>query len=92
MATRGPKPGTENARHGGQAVAAKYGGSAYYRRIGRLGGIVTQGRQGTAWYAEIGQKGGETTRDRHPGHYAAIGAKGGKSHHPARDRSDDATR
>ena len=83
---RGPKPGTENAKHGGQAVAAKYAGSGYFERIGRIGGTINHAQRGSAWYAEIGKRGGETTRDRHPGHYAAIGTKGGKSAHPARDR------
>jgi hypothetical protein len=34
---RGPKPGSENARRGGQAVVAKYG-ALFFRAIGKRGG------------------------------------------------------
>ena len=86
-AKRGPKPGTENARHGGQAVAAKYGPLGHYARIGKIGGESVRDSRPADYFAAIGQKGGLTTLARHGvEHYERAGAKGGKSPHPARDR------
>ncbi len=38
-ATRGSVPGSERAKHGGQAVRDRHG-SDFYARIGKKGGIV----------------------------------------------------
>jgi uncharacterized protein len=75
----GPKPGTENAKHGGQAAATKYG-RAFYSRIGKLGGAHVKEWYGSEHYARVGKVGGETTRERHgTEHYSRIGKIGGKA-------------
>lgn len=74
----GPRPGTEEARRGGLAAAAKLG-SEFYRRIGKKGGAESKARYGTEHFARIGRQGGESTKRRlgHE-HYARIGKIGGK--------------
>jgi len=74
---RGPKPGTPQAKHGGEAVKAKYG-SAYYAEIGKKGGAAVKEAHGFEHYSEIGKKGGAVTGERHGSeHYSRIGTKGG---------------
>ncbi len=78
---RGPEPGSEKARHGGQAVREKYGPD-FYRQIGQKGGQSVKAQRGSAFYAEIGRKGGEATRAHHgPDFYARIGKAGGEKGH-----------
>ena len=73
---RGPVAGTEEARHGGQAVRAKYGPD-FFARIGKKGG-ETMKQRGPAYFAEIGRKGGESTkRTQGAAHYSRIGKAGG---------------
>ena len=76
---RGPKPGTAEARRGGEAVRAKYG-REFFSSIGKKGGDTVRREHGSDFYAKIGKKGGETTKARQ-GHefYARIGKKGGES-------------
>jgi general stress protein YciG len=75
---RGPQPGSEKAKHGGQAVREKYGPD-FYSRIGKKGGEAVKEKHGPAFYAEIGKKGGETTKREHgPEFYSRIGKKGGE--------------
>jgi hypothetical protein len=74
---RGPKPGTANAKHGGEAVRQKYG-SAFYAEIGKKGGNSVKSGLGREHYARIGSKGGQATRDRlGVEHYSKIGRLGG---------------
>jgi uncharacterized protein len=80
MATskRGPEPGSQKAKHGGQAVREKYG-PEFYSRIGKKGGEAVKEKRGPAFYAEIGKKGGESTkRQQGPEFYSRIGKKGGE--------------
>jgi general stress protein YciG len=75
---RGPQPGSEKAKHGGQAVREKYGPD-FYSKIGKKGGEAVKEKHGPAFYAEIGKKGGETTKREHgPEFYSRIGKKGGE--------------
>jgi general stress protein YciG len=75
---RGPVPGTEQARHGGDSVRKKYG-VEFYSRIGKQGGETVKQKRGTAYYAEIGHKGGAATAAKHgPEFYSRIGKKGGE--------------
>src|SRR5262245_27391955 len=75
---RGPAPGSEKARHGGQAVREKYG-PEFYSRIGKKGGEAVKQKHGPTFYAEIGKKGGESTkRQQGPEFYSRIGKKGGE--------------
>jgi general stress protein YciG len=78
MKRRGPEPGSQNARHGGQAVREKYG-PEFYSRIGKKGGEAVKAKRGSVFYAEIGKKGGESTkRTQGPEFYSQIGKKGGE--------------
>lgn len=73
----GPKPGTEAARRGGLAAAAKYGPD-YYRRIGSAGGKAVREKRGSDLYVAIGKKGGDATkRNKGLEHYTRIGHIGG---------------
>lgn len=77
----GPKPDSDKAKHGGQAVRDKYG-VAYYRELGRKGGMSVRGKHGSEHYARIGRKGGEQTKARYGAeHYARIGRRGGQARH-----------
>jgi general stress protein YciG len=75
---RGPEPGSQKAKHGGQAVREKYG-PQFYSKIGKIGGDTVKEKRGPHFYAEIGKKGGESTK-RHKGSefYSKIGKKGGE--------------
>ncbi|HEX6818127.1 MAG TPA: hypothetical protein VF120_07110 [Ktedonobacterales bacterium] len=76
---RGPKPGSEAAKHGGQAVRRKYG-REFFARNGRKAGEVNKRERPPEYWASIGHRGGETTRERHGSEfYARIGRKGGLS-------------
>jgi len=80
MATskRGPEPGSDKAKHGGQAVREKYG-PEFYSRIGKKGGEAVKQKLGSTFYAEIGKKGGESTkRQQGAEFYSRIGKKGGE--------------
>src|SRR2546426_547672 len=55
---RGPQPGSQKAKHGGQAVREKYG-PEFYSKIGKKGGETVKEKRGPQFYAEIGKKGGE---------------------------------
>src|SRR5690349_25152964 len=80
MATskRGPEPGSQKAKHGGQAVREKYG-PEFYSKIGKKGGEAVKEKLGPSFYAEIGKKGGESTkRQQGPEFYSRIGKKGGE--------------
>jgi general stress protein YciG len=75
---RGPVPGTEQARHGGNAVSEKYG-AEFYSRIGKQGGAAVKQKRGTSFYSEIGHMGGTATAAKHGKEfYARIGKKGGE--------------
>jgi general stress protein YciG len=75
---RGPEPGSQKAKHGGQAVREKYG-AEFYARIGRKGGETVKEKRGPRFYAEIGKKGGESTkRQQGAEFYSKIGKKGGE--------------
>jgi uncharacterized protein len=78
LATRkGPRPGTPEARRGGEAVKEKYGVD-WYSQIGKMGGEFVKQERGTEFYAQIGKKGGEMTKRAHGSRfYAEIGRKGG---------------
>ena len=74
---RGPRAGSENARHGGMAVREKYGPD-YFATIGAKGGRTARERHGAEFYAEIGRRGGVRTRDTlGVAHYERIGRMGG---------------
>lgn len=74
---RGPRPGTESARHGGLAVRDKYG-SEFFAKIGAKGGKSVSAQHGADFYAGIGHRGGSSTRDRLGlEHYERIGRMGG---------------
>ncbi|HET9109944.1 MAG TPA: hypothetical protein VFN78_03870, partial [Ktedonobacterales bacterium] len=74
---RGPRPGTESARHGGLAVRDKYG-SEFFAKIGAKGGKSVSSQHGAEFYAGIGHRGGSSTRDRlGVAHYERIGRMGG---------------
>jgi len=76
---RGLKPGTPQAKHGGEAVKAKYG-TEFYAAIGKKGGAALKETHGSEHYAEIGKKGGTVTNARHGSeHYSRIGTIGGKA-------------
>ncbi|MBV8084597.1 MAG: hypothetical protein JO247_07255 [Chloroflexi bacterium] len=80
MKKPGPVPGTANARHGGDAVKAKYG-SEYFATIGRKGGEAVRQDRGAGFFATIGTKGGVATKRTHGQEfYADIGRKGGLRH------------
>ncbi len=80
---RGPEPGSQKAKHGGQAVRAKYG-AEFYAKIGRKGGETVKEKRGPQFYAEIGKKGGESTkRQQGSAFYSKIGKKGGVRGRPA---------
>jgi uncharacterized protein len=73
----GPKPGTEAAKHGGRAAAAKYG-TAFYSRIGKVGGTHLRERLGSEHFTRIGRLGGEITKQKHGReHFVRIGKIGG---------------
>src|SRR5260370_40074698 len=75
---RGPEPGSQKAKHGGQAVREKYG-PEFYSKIGKMGGKKVKEERGPQFYAEIGKKGGESTkRQRGSEFYSRIGKKGGE--------------
>lgn len=75
---RGPRPGTPSAKHGGQAVRAKYG-AAFYARIGKIGGQAVKARYGSQFYSRIGRKGGEATmRQQGSEFFRRIGRRGGQ--------------
>ena len=59
---RGPEPGSEKAKRGGQAVREKYGAD-FYRQIGQKGGQSVKAQRGSTFYAEIGRKGGRRVRE-----------------------------
>jgi len=74
---RGPKPGTPQAKRGGEVVKAKYG-TEFYAAIGKKGGTANKETHGSEHYSELGKKGGATTNERHgQEHYVRIGAMGG---------------
>lgn len=74
---RGPRPGSESARHGGLAVRDKYG-SEFFAKIGAKGGKSVSAQHGADFYAGIGHRGGSSTRDRlGVEHYERIGRMGG---------------
>ncbi len=74
---RGPRPGTENARHGGLAVREKYG-PEFFAKIGAKGGKSVSAQHSADFYAGIGHRGGSSTRDRlGVEHYERIGRMGG---------------
>jgi general stress protein YciG len=74
---RGPKPGTENAKRGGQAVVAKYG-CEHFSQIGKKGGQTAKEQNGAAHYTKIGHQGGEATKARYGiEHFVRIGRMGG---------------
>jgi general stress protein YciG len=75
----GPKPGTPQAKHGGQAVIRKYG-REFFARIGKRGGETSRERLGQAHYVAIGREGGLTTKRNRggSGYYSLIGKPGGK--------------
>ncbi len=88
---RGPEPGSEKARHGGQAVREKYG-PEFYSRIGKKGGEAVKNKLGSGFYAEIGKKGGESTkRQQGPEFYSRIGKKGGERGRGTPKQSTSAT-
>src|SRR5450755_4042905 len=71
---RGPEPGSQKAKHGGQAVREKYGPEIY----SKIGETVKE-KRGPQFYAEIGKKGGESTkRQQGSEFYSKIGKKGGE--------------
>jgi len=73
----GPKPGTPQAKHGGESVKAKYG-SDYYSQLGKKGGAAVKETYGSEHYSEIGKKGGTVTSERYGSeYYSRIGAMGG---------------
>src|SRR5215470_12554426 len=75
---RGPEPGSQKAKHGGQAVREKYG-PEFYSKIGKKGGETVKEKRGPKFYAEIGKKGGESTkRQQGSEFYSRIGKKGGE--------------
>src|SRR6516164_6733612 len=75
---RGPQPGSQKAKHGGQAVREKYG-PEFYSKIGKKGGETVKEKRGPQFYAEIGKKGGESTkRQQGSEFYSKIGKKGGE--------------
>ena len=43
---RGPEPGSDKAKHGGQAVREKYG-PEFYSRIGKKGGEAVKQKLGS---------------------------------------------
>jgi len=59
----GSIPGTPQAKHGGEAVKAKYG-TEYYSRLGKKGGLVTSERHGSEHFVRIGTKGGNAGKQR----------------------------
>ncbi len=74
---RGPRPGAENAKHGGIAVREKYGHD-FFAKIGAMGGKKVRERRGVDFYADIGRVGGQRTRDTLGiEHYERIGRMGG---------------
>lgn len=74
----GPKPGTEAAKRGGRAAAAKYGHD-FYSQIGKKGGTTVKARHGAEHYTRIGQIGGKSTKAKHGReHYVRIGKIGGQ--------------
>jgi uncharacterized protein len=76
---RGPRPGSPQAKRGGQAVSVKYG-KDYYTEIGKKGGRAVKEKHGADFYSQIGRKGGNTTKARHSStFYSEIGRKGGSS-------------
>jgi len=75
----GPKPGTPQAKHGGEATKAKYG-TEFYSRLDKKGGTALKETRGFKHYSEIGKRGGTVTSARHGSeHYARIGAMGGNA-------------
>ncbi|MEO8972710.1 MAG: KGG domain-containing protein [Ktedonobacteraceae bacterium] len=76
---RGPEPGSQKAKHGGEAVRDKFKGTNFYSRIGKKGGETVKEKRGPQFYAEIGKKGGESTkRQQGSEFYSRIGKKGGE--------------
>jgi uncharacterized protein len=81
----GPKPGTEAAKRGGQAAAARYGRD-FYRQIGKKGGSMVRDKHGSEHYTRIGRMGGEATKAKlGVEHYSRIGKIGGL-HRPRHTR------
>jgi general stress protein YciG len=75
---RGPAPGSEEAKRGGQAIRAKYG-SEYFRQLGLKSVQSVRGKRTPAFYEEIGRKGGEITKAKYGlDYYRRIGKAGGE--------------
>lgn len=75
---RGPEPGSQKAKHDGEAVRENYG-PEFYSKIGKKGGESVKEKRGQQFYAEIGKKGGESTkRQQGSEFYSKIGKKGGE--------------
>jgi len=47
---RGPEPGSQKAKRGGQAVREKYG-PEFYSKIGKKGGETVKNKRGAQFYA-----------------------------------------
>jgi general stress protein YciG len=83
MARKGPVPGTPQARAGGEATRAKYGGSDHFVEIGKRGGSKVLQKHGREYFAEIGKRGGVSTKRLHgQAFYAEIGRVGGSRPKP----------
>jgi len=73
---RGPKPGTERAKHGGQALVRLYG-RGHMAEMGRRGGEITHEKYGADYYGRIGGRGGRITSAKYgPEYYSRIGKAG----------------
>lgn len=69
----GAKPGSEEAKRGGQAILERYG-REFYHHLGPLGGEAMRQKYGHDYYTRIGLLGGVATKEKYgPDHYHQIG-------------------
>lgn len=86
----GAEPGTEKAKHGGQAVLRKYG-PEYFQRLSVLGGEAMCRKYGTDFWKKIGKAGGEVLKQKYgPNHYFQMGKKSGESRRKGRQTEPEA--
>lgn len=83
----GAEPGTEKARHGGQAILDRYG-PAYFQHLSALGGAAMRQKYGADFYQRIGKAGGEALKEKYgPDHFHQLGKKSGESKRKARQKA-----
>lgn len=83
-----PMSREEAGRHGGAAVAERYG-EEFYQEIGHRGGQATSEKYGPEHYRDIGHRGGQAVSEEYgPEFYREIGHRGGQARWGEEDREE----